>query len=428
MATRSTRRDFLAKALGTTGLFVGLPTIVPASVFGANAPSNRVTLGHIGVGGQGGGLLNNFLSVEGCQPVAVCDPFTHKRDNRAALIDQRLGTTGCKAYRDLRDLLARDDIDAVVIATPDHWHVPAALLAIRSGKDTYVEKPLGMTIEQDLAAYDAVKRHRSIFQYGTQQRSQDAHIRPGCEMIRNGLLGKIHRIDVFAPPGAAGGSTAPMPVPEGFDFDLYQGPAPMRPYTADLCSSAGSWFCYDHAIGFLGGWGAHPLDVMCWALGDGPDSVPVEISGTGTIPTSGLFDTVTHWDITGRFANGVTFSFKDAPDDKTTFYGERGTLSLSRDSWSVEPNHLRFEVAGPGDTHLHASRNHYADFISGVRNRRDCASAIEGAIYSDITSHLADIAIRTGRTIRWDAQARSIVGDEVAMRMQRRALRGPWTL
>jgi predicted dehydrogenase len=425
---RSTRRDLLTRALGTAGLIAGFPSIVPASVFGANAPSNRVTLGHIGVGNQGSPNLNNFLGVKAGQVVAVCDPYQKRREAAAAGVDQRLGTTGCKAYRDVREMLARDDIDAVVITTPDHWHIPAALLAIRSGKDTYVEKPLGLTIEQDLIAYDAVKRYRSIFQYGTQQRSQSPHIRPGCELIRNGRLGKIHRIDVVAPSGRSGGSTTPIPAPNDFDFDLYQGPAPMRAYTSDLCTNEGSWFQYDHSIGFLGGWGAHPLDVMCWALGDGPDSVPVEVSGTGTIPTNGLFDTVTNWNITGRFANGVEFTFKDGRPDMTTFHGERGTVALSRSSSSVTPDHLRFEVAGPNDVHLHASNNHYADFVHGVRDRRACASTIEAAISSDIISHLADIAIRTGRTIRWDPKQRSIVGDEVAQRMQRRAMRGPWTL
>jgi predicted dehydrogenase len=428
MATiRTSRRDFLKNALGAASLAAGLPAFVPSSVFGAEAPSNRVNLGFIGVGGQGTGDMNNFLRLPTCQVVAVCDCYAHKREAAANRVDQAKDGKICTPYQDFRDLLARPDIDGVYIGTPDHWHVPIGILAAKAGKDVYIQKPLGLSVEQNLAMREVLKRHQRIFQYGTQQRSQSPHVRPGCELIRNGRLGKLTSIAVIAPAGASGGSTTPEPVPAGFDFDMYTGPAPERPYTKDLCTPSGSYHVADHALGFIAGWGAHPLDVMCWALGDGPDSVPVAISGTGTIPTTGLFDTPTRWDLKGRFANGVAFTFRDGPDE-TIFTGERGRISLSRGRWSCEPKSLWFETATPGEIHLPVSRDHYADFVNAIRERRDGVSNIDAAVHSDISSHLGYIAIHTGRTIRWDPATNAIVGDAAANRMLRRAMRGPWTL
>ena len=166
---------------------------------------------------------------------------------------------GCKAYNDFRELLARDDIDAVVIATPDHWHVPIALAAVRAGKDVYVEKPLGVSMEQDKALRAAVHTHGAIFQYGTQQRSFSTHCAFACELVRNGYLGELKAIHVVAPNGATGGNPAPQPVPAGLDYDLWLGPAPLAPYTHDRVIGGGRWHIYDYALGFIAGWGAHPL-------------------------------------------------------------------------------------------------------------------------------------------------------------------------
>jgi predicted dehydrogenase len=218
------RRRFVKGALGA-GAALGFPAIVPSSVFGDDAPSNRVTTGHIGVGGRGGGLLGEAAGTAGTQVLGVCDCFKDRRENHAANLNKRYGTNVCTPYSDLRVMLARDDIDAVVIGTPDHWHVLAAIMAVRSGKDVYVEKPLGLSMEQDIALRDAVQRYGRIFQYGTQQRSS-AHIRFGCELVRNGRIGKLTAVDVVAPGGSGGGSTVPIPVPEGFDYDMWLGPAP----------------------------------------------------------------------------------------------------------------------------------------------------------------------------------------------------------
>ena len=432
MTTKTTisRRKFLrhtAVAAGAAGLF---PTILPASVFGAHAPGNRVALGHIGVGGQGSGLLQGMLGLNQGQSVAVCDPIRDRREAAAKRIEQHYAAhrsnesfKGCKTYRDFRELLARDDIDAVVIATPDHWHVPIALAAVRAGKDVYVEKPLGISIEHNKAIREAVHLHGAVFQYGTQQRSFNQQCGFACELLRNGYLGELKAVDILAPDGSTGGDPKPEPVPEGIDYDLWLGPAPSAPYAKDRVLGTGRWFIYDYALGFIAGWGAHPLDIAHW----GYPHIPVEYQGTGTIPTEGLFDTIVNWNVTGRYASGVGFTLRPGSDE-TKFTGTEGWVAASRGGIRAEPASLLKVKIKPAEVHLLQDNHHYANFLDCVLNRKTPVSHIDSAVQSDFMSHLGDIAIRTGRKIRWDPEKETIVGDDGAARMMRRALRAPWSL
>ncbi|MEW5899993.1 MAG: Gfo/Idh/MocA family oxidoreductase [Acidobacteriota bacterium] len=430
---RITRRDFLKNAASTTASALIAPWISASRALGGPAippPSDRVTLGHIGVGGQGTWLLNGFLEAAGCQSIAVCDPFRNRREEAAELISQKYASLsgkaeyrGCAAYEDFRELLARSDIDAVVIATPDHWHVPIAIATARAGKDMYVEKPLGLSINENKALRAAVERHGRIFQYGTQQRCFNPHCAFACELVRNGYLGRIREIQVEAPAGTSGGSTEPAPVPEGFNYDLWLGPAPESPYTLDRCTNLGSYHVYDNSIGFIAGWGAHPLDIMHWGF----PQIPVEYEGTGTVPLEGLFNTITNWNVRGRFADGVLFTFRDGPD-KTTFIGEEGWVAASRAGIDAEPKSLLQLVIKPGEIRLLQNGNHYQNFVDCVKSRRQPASPIQSAVQSDFISHLSDIAIRTGRKILWDPVAEEIIGDETATRFLSRPLRSPWRL
>ena len=411
------RRQFLRRVSTMAAAAAG-PMILPSRLFGANAPSNRVTLGHIGVGGQGGGLLGGFLGVAGCQPVAASDPFKSRRESSAARMGQ-----GAKAYRDFRELLERDDIDAVVIATPDHWHVPIACAAIRAGKDVYVEKPLGVSIDQDKAMRDVVHRYGAVFQYGTQQRSFNTHCAFACELVRNGYIGKLKEVHVVAPNGETGGNPAPQPVPEGLDYDLWLGPAPVVPYTHDRVIGLGRWHIYDYALGFIAGWGAHPLDIAHW----GYPQIPVEYEGTGSIPADGLFDTVVAWNVRGRYADGVQFTLTHGAND-TRFVGDKGWVSASRGGMDAEPKSLLGVKIRPDEIRLLQDNDHYRNFVSSVRSRKTPVSNIESAVQSDFMSQLSDIAIRTGRKIAWDPVKETIVGDESAARMMRRPMREPWTV
>jgi glucose-fructose oxidoreductase len=424
------RRHFLSRASATVGAAFLLPTIIPSTVLGAAAPSRRVVLGHIGVGGQGSGVMNGLLGLPQGQSVAVCDPMKDRRENAAKRVEQQYASRsgqgiykGCRAYADFRELLARDDIDAVVVATPDHWHVPVAAAAVRAGKDVYVEKPLGLCMEQDKAMRETVHRYGAVFQYGTQQRCFSTHCAFACELVRNGYVGDLKAVHVIAPNGETGGRAVPQPVPDGLDYDLWLGPAPEAPYTNDRVMGTGRWHIYDYAIGFIAGWGAHPLDIAHW----GYPQIPVEIEGTGFIPAAGLFDTVVNWDVRGRYASGIEFTLKTG-GDKTTFVGTKGWVAASRGGISAEPESLLKIKIKPDEVHLLQDTHHYRNFLDCVLARKTPASDIDSAVQSDFMSHLGDIAIRTGRRLQWDPVKETIVGDETAARMMRRAMRPPWTV
>lgn len=431
---RISRRGFLRTTAASAVAAFALPLLSPSRMLSqarALRPGGLITVGHIGVGGQGTGLLRGFLETEGSRSVAVCDAFASRREAAAALVNEKYAGQkksgrykGCATYEDFRELLNDPGIDAVVVATPDHWHVPIALAAVRAGKDVYVEKPLGISMAQDKALRSAVHRYGAIFQYGTQQRCFNPHCAFACELVRNGYLGKIKEIHVDAPAGSPGGSIEPAPVPEGLNYDLWLGPAPVTPYTVDRCTTSGTYYVYDNSIGFLGGWGAHPLDVMHW----GYPEIPIEYEGTGIVPRTGLFNAVTNWNIRGRFADGTLFTFKDNPVDKTTFVGEEGWVAASRGGIDASPKRLLNLTIKPGETHLLQHTNHYQDFIDCVASRRPASSTIDSAAQSDFMSHLSDIAIRTGRKIRWDPVREEIVGDPMAAAMQVRPMRSPWTL
>jgi hypothetical protein len=431
MNTSLTRRHFL-KSAGALGAAVAFPTIIPGSVLGANAPSKRVALGHIGVGGQGGGVMSGLLGLPQGTSVAVCDPFKDRREQAARQVEQRYADRraqgsykGCRAYRDFRELLACDDIDAVVVATPDHWHVPIAIAAVRAGKDVYVEKPLGISMEHDKAMREAVHQCQAVFQYGTQQRSFDQHCGFAAELVRNGYIGDLKAVHVIAPNGETGGQAVPQPVPEGLDYDLWLGPAPVTPYTTDRVIGTGRWHIYDYAIGFIAGWGAHPLDIAHW----GCPHIPVEYEGSGRIPTDGLFDTVVDWNVRGRYAGGAEYTLKTG-GDLTTFVGTKGWVAAGRGRGTLraEPASLLSVKIKPEEIHLLQENNHYGDFLNCVLTRRTPVSNIDSAVQSDFMSHLGDIAVRTGRKIRLDPAKEQIVGDDAAARMMKRTMRAPWTI
>jgi len=284
------RRRFLAGILAASVA----PAIVPRRVLGGqSAPSRKIHLGHIGTGGQGTGLLRNFLTVESAISAAICDPYRQRRERAAGFVKEAQGHDP-KLYNDFRELLADPAIDAVVIAPPDHWHVPIGLAAVRAGKHVYIEKPLGHSLAQNKAMLEACRKTGRVFQYGTQQRSQEM-LKRGVELVLNGYIGDLQRLEVWAPEGIGGGSLEEIPVPEGLDYELYIGPAPMKPCTKDRITTAASWYCSDYALGFIAGWGAHPLDIAIWGMEDDTKG-PIHFRGTGDFPTpKGLFDTCAAW-------------------------------------------------------------------------------------------------------------------------------------
>ena len=363
------------------------------------------------------------------QIVAVCDPVLERRLEKAK-------TWGVRDhYNDFREVLARPDVDAVHISTGDQWHVPMSLAAARAGKDVYCEKPLGLSIEQDLKAREIAHKFNRVFQYGTQQRSSEA-CRMGIELVLNGHIGDVKEVFVWAPGGASGGSATPvLPVPDGFDYDLWLGPAPEAPFCFDRCLNRngrekGIWFIYDYAIGFLGGWGAHPMDQLQWWADQMGLGIPFEYKATGSIPDQGLFNTVTHWDMECTYANGLKMRFLDnataqkvsseipffagAEGQKncTHFIGSKGWISVSRGVFKASSEEIRRQAKDPGPIRLKRSLNHFENFIDCVISREEAIAPVDSAARSDIICHMADISIRSGERskslelmVRWKSPA-----------------------
>jgi predicted dehydrogenase len=442
---RNTRRHFLQGMLAAGAA----PLVVSSRILGGvDAPSGRVRLGHIGVGRRGTGALRSFLGVPGTVSVAIADPFQERRELAAGFVREEQGHAPT-LHNDFRELLGDSSIDAVVICTPDHWHVPIALAAIRAGKDLYLEKPLGYSLEENRLLRDAVKRHRRVFQYGTQQRSQEL-LKRGVELVRNGYIGPLERIEVWAPPGRGGGSTEEIPVPPGLDYDLYLGPAPMRPCSKDRITTSASWFCADYTLGFISGWGAHPLDVAVWGMRSDL-SGPMRVKGTGTFPPpTDLFNACTSWDAEFRFADGVVLRFQSGdrarkqveayrrrsirdeqgelqvPGDGTTFYGSRGWVSLSRGaSEASNPEWLRLKEC-EGTERVVYRGHYYRAFVDSVRSRTDLIAPIDDAVRSDTLSHLSLLSIQSDRELVWDPRAYRFVSPTAMNSLIAKPTRGNW--
>ena len=415
------RRGFMKAAAGIAAVS---PLVVPNSIFGnaqVAAPSERVTVGHIGVGNQGGHLFRGTQQVREGQSVAVADCFKSRREGFAAACKG-------KAYADFRELLDRDDIDCVVVATPDHWHVPIAIMAARSGKSAYVEKPLGLTIEQNILCEKVFAEQKQYFQYGTQQRSQE-NCWLGCSLVKQGVIGKVHTIEVDAPNGGSGGSTEEAAIPDDMGaagYEMWLGPAPKKPYTPDRCRPDGTYWIYDQSIGYLGGWGAHPLDIMVWGS-DADLSGPITVEGTGTVPTQGLYDVVYNWDMKINLGE-VDCIFKTG-GDRTRFIGDKGWIEVRRNGNSASaPDLLLIEETKPSRM-LQVSRHHQEDFIRGVKTKTNPVSTLRDAVRSDNISQLCDIAVRTGQKIQWDPKKMVLIDPTPEQqKFLSREMRAPWTL
>ena len=430
------RRRFLKRAAGTAAGVMSFPYIVSSSAFGA---SEKITVGCVGVGPQGSGDMGNFLRQNDAQVVAVCDVKDPVLKAAQKRVNEHYQGTGCAAYKDFRELMARDDIDVVLAAPPDHWHVLIALAAVRAGKDVYLEKPMGLSLAQDQALRAAVHRHGRVFQFGTQQRSE-RNFRFACELALNGRLGKLHTINVWSPGSSQGGDPTPVPVPEWLDYEMWLGPAPYTPYTKDRCSNKLWWFISDYALGFIAGWGIHPLDIALWGGGE-KVACPVEIEGKGIWPTEGVCDTAMNWKVVCKYDSGVTMNFTGDPyPDKwkqrygrttthgTAFEGTDGWVHVDRSSLNAHPKELLDTEFGPNDIHLYKSDNHVRNLLDCVKSRAETVCPIDVAVQADIICQISDIAIRLEQKLKWDPKTERFVNNDTANRRLSRSMRTPWTL
>ncbi|MDR2863427.1 MAG: Gfo/Idh/MocA family oxidoreductase [Puniceicoccales bacterium] len=471
-ATPTTRRAFVRTLTRASLAAVAAPWIIPSGIVraqdGQPVPSNRTTFALIGCGNMGPQGLNAVIKNKNAKVIATCDTFRDRAEKIRDGVDKEYGGKGCTAYQDYRELLARKDLDCLEIATGDYWHVPLGIAAIRAGKDIYIEKPLGIAVNWAKVLRDEINKRKAVFQLGTWQRSRP-HYRKACELVRNGVIGDIKRVEVWSPCLAADGifdpnskasklhrDTTEIPVPATLNYDIWTGPAAKRPCTKARLLPDAIYHSSDYAIGYIAGWGVHPIDIAQWGLG-ADNAAPVLYKGTGrSADTPGLFDTLALWDVECQYANGIELRFMDrvtaAPiakkylrrfqEDGTTFFGTKGWISVDRThAQASDPEILKTELP-ENAIRLYADKtpvaqvagrrrtwkadSHWDNFIDCVRTRKPTINTIESAFNDDIVSHLSNIAAKTGRTIKWDPKAETIPDDAEAAKLLDRVPREPW--
>ncbi len=439
---QTSRRQFL-KGAAMTGAALGFPTIVPAQVIpgkGRIMPNDRVNVGQIGCGSIADYYHRSALKqMDDVRVVATCDAFRKRAEGMAKRYNEGYGSEVTTVNDDFRGLLAREDVDAVVIAAHDNWHTPMSIAAVRAGKDVYCQKPLALDYSLTPTLREDVKKHSRVFQFGTQYRSSIRY-RQMVELVRNGYIGEIKRIDVWCrnvhndadqyhvkPYGSA----ESVAVPDGLDFDAWQGPSPMVPYTVDRCTRWGGFHCPETSLGFIAGCGIHPLGVAQWA-NKSDDTSPVRYEGTGNIPNEGIFRTLEHWDMHCRYANGVELHFMDADTaeavvtkykpgwqggDGVVFHGTEGWIGNISDVFQASDRNLWRTELKKSDEHLPVSREHNRNFIDCVKSRAETMCPVEMAIRCDVICHLTRAAALTGKVVEWDPKMEEVVGNPDATAM-----------
>ncbi|WP_165219528.1 Gfo/Idh/MocA family protein [Aquisphaera insulae] len=425
----TSRRHFVG---GLAASAIAVPTIIPASVLGRegkSAPGDRITVAFIGCGKMANDYhLPELLKMPDVQAVAVCEVDSKRREHAKNRVEAAYGGKtefkGCASYGDFREIIGRKDIDAVCIATPEHWHAIPAIEAMKAGKDVYCEKPLTLTLAEGKRCIDAARKYDRVFQTGSQQRSNVfGDFRQAAEIIRSGRLGQIVAVTV-----GVGGPSRPCNLPEepmepGLDWDLWLGPAPKRPYNAIL-SPRGvhkhfpDWRQYcEYAGGAHADMGAHHYDIAQWCLGM-DQSDPVEI-----IPP---LDPHAGHGVTYRYANGVTI-IHGGPSG-CTFTGTNGTLRIDRGHLSSDPEKIVKAPLKADEVHLEKSPGHHRNWLDCIRSRKRPLADVEIGARSVAITILGNLAYWNGRTLRWDPKKWEFVGDPEANRWLDRERRDPWQL
>jgi hypothetical protein len=443
-----TRRDFLRSSTAImTAAAVG-PLVLPRSIFGANAPSNRITVGIIGCGNQSTIDIPEFLRNDDCQVVAVCDvneasfgykepkQFLGRKPQREfvnkfyAEKAQQGQFKGCEAFHDFRQVLARKDIDAVAIIVPDHWHAIMTIMAAKAGKDIYCQKPLTLALEDGPHMIRAVRQHKRILQTGSQWRSHPM-IRRACELVRNGRIGQLQKVETVVAENnffGPGPGWKEMPVPAGFDYDFWLGPAAQAPYHPERCLYRFR-FISDYSGGQTTNFGAHSNDVAQWGM-NADHTGPIEVEDLGAeFPVKGsLFTTATRVAFRARYANGVVLECKtDKAGFSVKFIGTEGWLSVGYKAIDSQPAGIKDSVITDRETRLPVSDNHFRNFLDAVKSRQDPIEPVEVGHRTATVCHLGNIAMRLGRKIKWDPVKEVIVGDAEAERLTRHPFRAPWS-
>jgi len=434
MSNKTSRREFVRRsAAAAAGVFV-IPEIIPSSVLGMGgktAPSDRVVIGAIGTGSQGMSNMRDFLRLkDAVQFVAVCDVDSLRLERAKNMVDTANKNTDCRSYGDFREFLDKETLDAVSIALPDHWHGIIYTEAVNKKLNVYGEKPICRTIHDGQTIVAAVKKYNIIWQTGSWQRSLP-NFRRGCELVINGRIGKISRIDVGLPDGGRAIGTPPVKeVPPELNWEMWLGPAPKVPYRG---VSHWDWrWILDYSGGQLTDWAGHHIDIANWGAGL-EHTGPVEIYGTGVYPPEGIYNAPVEYDFMCRYANGIEMRVANASRLEqgmgTTWFGDKGWVHTDRGNrLSASQPAILDEVIGENEIHLYNSENHWQNFIDCVHSGKPAIAPIEVAYRAISVALLGEIAMTTGETIRWDPDKEEIIGNPRASRLLERPYRQPWTL
>ncbi len=422
------RRQFLKRTGVAAAGAVAFPHIMTSSALGESgsvAPSERITMGAIGVGDMGTGDMRELIGKKEVRMLAVCDVDAKLRDRAKKMVDDRYGNQDCAVYNDFREIIGRKDIDAVMIATPDHWHSIPAIMAAKAKKDIHCQKPLAYNIAEGRAIVDAVQKHGVVWQTGSQQRS-DGRFRYACELARNGCLGKIHTVEVGLPNtnSIRGGSIEPTDPPPDFDYNMWLGPAPWTPYTSTRCHWNFRWI-KDYSGGQITDWAGHHCDIAQWGMNTELTG-PIEVEGTGVWPKHLLFNTVENWRFVCKYKEGFTMIVAGSFPNGLKFIGEKGWVFVDRGRIDAEPKSLLKTEFGPNDIRLYKSDDHKQNFIDCVKSRKKTVAPVDVAHRSISIGHLGVIAISLERKVYWDPEKERFLNDPGADHMLSRPMRGPW--
>ncbi len=444
----STRRDFIRRSTLAAGTILSIPTIIPASALGRNgfvAPSDRVTLGFIGCGNQAENDARGFLRDNRVQVIAVCDVNRRSkgywngklggREYIRKMVDKtyrdRFGKDyqACMEYEDFRAVLDRGDIDAVEVVTPDHWHAIPVMMAAAKGKDIYCQKPLTLTIQEGRDMANAVKKYNVVFQTGSQQRS-NAGFRHVCELVQNGRIGTLEKVICGLPGGTpdfgkTGHLTDPLPVPKGFNYDMWLGPAPEVPYCPARTHVNYRWIL-DYSGGMVTDWGGHHPDIAQWGM-DTEYTGPIAVKNARAKWSDHLvWDTAVNFYFECVYENGVQLIITDEAKQGVTFHGSEGSLFANRRETSSNPASLIHSKIKDGEKRLYYSEDHYRNFIDCVLSRQATIAPVEVAHRSITLAHLGNIAMILQEDLQWDPKAEKFLNHEKANSMRSRPMRDPW--
>lgn len=437
------RRKFLSRSTAALGAALAVPSLVPASVLGRDGalpPSERINMGFIGLGGQGSGHLlggawtyvaGGYVARNDVQVLAVCDVRKERRDHAHTRCNQiyagKLGTAGyngVQAYNDFREVLARPDIEAVLLALPYHWAAPMATMAMRAGKDVYCEKPVAITVHQGRTLIETARRFGRVYQAGTQQRSEYAgKFRLACELVRNGRIGQLKEVYAYRQPGAffptPWTTDNVQPVPPGFDWDMWLGPLPWRPYGGEAGHALSGCFIGDV------NWSPHHYDIIQWTINPDP-TAPIEVTyeKNGNRPEDGII----HY----RYSNGVVCHSTGYPGEPVgneggaCFVGTKGRIAVERANIVSYPANILKEPLRPSDSRVYRVSSHSGNFLECVRSRRQTICHPETAAYTMNAILIGGISLALQRSLKWNPAAWQFDGDEQANRLLSYTPRPPW--